>query len=33
MEREVIRELVLGFSGWVVSAAILYINFVMFFSL
>ena len=33
MEREVIRELVLCFSGWVASAAILYINFVMFFSL
>ena len=33
MEREVIRELVLCFSGWTVSAAVLYINFVMFFSL
>ena len=33
MEREVIRELVLCFSGWAVSAAVLYINFVMFFSL
>ena len=33
MEREVIRELVLCFSGWVASAVVLYINFVMFFSL
>ena len=33
MEREVIRELVLCFSGWAVSAAVLYINFVIFFSL
>ena len=32
MEREVIRELVRCFSGWVASAAILYIDFVMFFS-
>ena len=33
MEREVIRELVLCVSGWIASVAILYINFVMFFSL
>jgi len=33
MEREVILELVLCFSGWAVSADVLYINFVMFFSL
>jgi len=33
MEREVMRELILCFSGWVVSAAVLYVNFVLFFSL
>ena len=33
MEREVMKDLVLGFSGWVASAAIIYLNFVMFFSL
>ena len=33
MEREVMKDLVLGFSGSVASAAIIYLNFVMFFSL
>ena len=33
MEREVIRECVLSFSGGVVSVAVLYVNFVLFFSL
>jgi len=33
IEKEVMKELVLCVSGWVVSATVLYVNFVMFFSL